>query len=323
MEIQYDEDLSLNKFFQKVQTDHKILIETAPLENWIICVPRSGALCAQSLEDTDFLLAHILVPHDEIDEQYTNLLGHDVKQINGKLLSRMHESAILFEEIFYTKGLLKYVVWCIDVPLLPTEDDGLVELDRPPAGLFIISGLTDAAALIWNETKSKAMLRKVENICCTFMKNTNCMNGLLLHPNLLNDDPTACRAQRELSRIKASVEILLNYCYKKLMVQKSLHEKCVRDSHFQRVFKIALETYVMDILYRWLFDAVTLCYASQNEEFNRTLRNLSDTNLRHFNIDTNQLDVIGCVRTELLKINNFTTPIEKMSKRVALIARMT
>lgn len=315
MEIQYDEDLSLNKFFQKVQCDHKILIETAPLENWIICVPRSGVLKPEHRDNTDFLLAHILVPHDEIDEHYTNLLGHDVKQINKTLLTPTHESMILFEEIFYTRGLFKYIVWCVDSPLLCTEKNQLDENEKSPKGLFIISGLTDAVALIWNETKSKAILKKIENICCTFMKNTNCTSNLLIDPNLfVNDDNNFSRHQKNLNRIKTSVEILLNYCYKKLLIQKSLHEKCIRDLHFQRVFKIALETYVMDILYRWLFDAVTLCYANLNEEFNRIVRNLSDMNLKDFNIDTNQLDVIGCVRVELLKINNVTTPIEKMSK---------
>lgn len=43
------------------------------------------------------------------------------------------------------------------------------------------------------------------------------------------------------------------------------------------------------------------------------LRNLSDANLKHFKIDSRCNDIIGRVRTELLKMNDFTTPIEKIS----------
>lgn len=317
MEIQYDEDLSLNKFFQKLQADHKILIETAPLENWIVCVPRSAALQADNLDDTDFFLAHILVPHDEIDGQYTNLLGVDVKQINGKLLTHSHSSRILFEEIFYVKGLFKYVVWCIELPLRRIEsmENGIV-VGNEPVGLFIVSGLTDAVQLLWNETQSKAILRKIETISCTFMQNTSCTNRLLIDPILFDDDAIKMGDRRkEIKRIKRSVDILLNHCFQKMMYHKRLYEKCSRDLHFQRVFKIALETYVMDILYRWLFDAVTLCFVDECEKFNHILRNLSDTNLKHFQIDCSHMDVINRVRSELLQIDDHTTPIGKMSKQ--------
>lgn len=328
MEFQsiYDEDLSQNKFFQKIQCEHKILIETAPLENWIICVPRSATIKSENLNDTDFLLAHVLVPHDEITEQYTNLLATDIKQIDGKLVSRNIVSSILFEEVYYAKGLIKYKVWCIEVPLLfsSSSSDGngpndyCVDASEPPAGLCIVRGLTDAVALIWNETNSKTVFRKIENICCSFMRNTNCTSQLMLDPSMLSDDTNTQNREKDLQRIKRSVEILFNHCFKKLMYQRRLHEKCVRDAHFRRVFKIALETYIMDILYRWIFDAITLCYVNETETFNTTLRNLSDANLKHFKIDRCN-DIIGRVRTELLQINNYTTPIEKLSKNFVCI----
>lgn len=312
----YDEDLSQNQFFQKIQCEHKILIETAPLENWIICVPRSATVKSENLVDTDFLLAHVLIPHDEITEQYTNLLASDIKQIDGKLITRNIVSSILFEEVFYTKGLIKYKVWCIEVPLLGSngqQDVYCVDAAEPPAGLCIVRGLTDAVALIWNETNSKTVFRKIENICCSFMRNTNCTSQLMLDPSMLSDDTNAQCREKDLQRIKRSVEILFNHCFKKLMYQRRLHEKCVRDAHFRRVFKIALETYIMDILYRWIFDAITLCYVNETETFNAMLRNLSDANLKHFKIDSRCNEIIGRVRTELLKINDFTTPIEKLS----------
>lgn len=300
----YDEDLSENKFFAKLQREHKILIETAPLENWIVCVPRSAAIKSEDLSDTDFLLAHILIPHDEIPEQFTNLLGADVKQFNGKLHIRSITSTILFEEIFYTKGLLKYKVWCIEWPLLPRDSIN----GETPNGIFIVRGLQDAVALIWNETNSKAVFRKIESICCSFMKNSNCMEPL-------NQISRADKNTADiLKRIKNSVDILLNHCFKKLMYQRRLYDKCMNDPHFKRVFKIALETYIMDLLHVWIFDAITVCCADENEKFNRTLRNLADASLKDFKIDSTHTDIISRVRIELVKMPNLTTPIEKISK---------
>ncbi|XP_031631906.1 ankyrin repeat domain-containing protein 27-like [Contarinia nasturtii] len=299
MAFQYDEDLSENKFFCKLQREHKILIETAPLENWIVCIPRMATIKPDDLSDTDFLLAHILIQHDEIPEQFTNLLGADVKQINGKLHIRSIASTILFEEIFYTKGLLKYKVWCIEWPLLPRA--AINSPDDPPNGIFIVRGLQDAVALIWNETNSKAVFRKIESICCSYMKNTNCTDG-----------GSGSDTSDVLKRIKHSVDILLNHCFKKLMYQRRLYEKCVNDPHFKRVFKIALETYIMDLLYRWLFDAITITCTDENEKFNRTMRNLADASLKDFKIDTKHTDIINRVRIELVKMPVLTTPIEKM-----------
>lgn len=300
----YDEDLSENKFYAKLQREHKILVETAPLENWIVCVPRSATIKPENLNDTDFLLAHILIPHDEIAEHYTNLLGADVRQINGKLYIRSIVSTILFEEVFYTKGLLKYKVWCTEFPLLP---GACVDADELPSGIFIVRGLQDSIALIWNETNSKAVFRKIESICCSYMKNTNCTEPL----NYMQSDKNTADI---LKRIRNSVEILINHCFKKLMCQRRLYEKCCNDPHFKRVFKIALETYIMDLLHRWIFDAITVAIADENEQFNRMLRNLADTSFKDFKIDSSHNEIISRVRIELMKMPDLTTPIEKISK---------
>lgn len=315
----YDEDLSQNKFFQRLQSEHKILIETAPLENWIICVPRSATITKNNLVSTDYLLAHILIPHDEVPEQYTNLLGIDIKQIDGKLCSRGISSRILFEELFYTKGLVKYKVWCIESSLLAGNrtDGGCggangTSLDHSeceePAGLLIVRDLNDAIDIIWKQTNSKTVFRKIENICSSFMKNTS-------HVSLAAaGSATTSLPDRSIDRLRNSVDILLNHCYKKLMYQKRLHEKCSTDPHFAKIFRIALETYVMSQLYEWIFDAISVSFAEQSEQFNKTVRNLSDVNQAYFKIDTKYNDVIGRVRAELLKIDDFPTVIEKISK---------
>ena len=310
----YDEDLSQNGFFRKLQTEHKILIETAPLENWIVCVPRTGQITKDQLTNTDFLLAHILIPHDEVPEQYTNLLGSDIKQLQGKLCNQDQsiDSRILFEEVFYTKGLVKYRVWCIDTPLLNTNNNNnslsVEDRQMQPIGLFVVRDLKDAIELIWNETNSKAIFRRIENLCASFMKNANSSR------DDSNAGPSTSDSHRGVDRLRNSVEILLNHCFRKLMYQKRLQEKCSRDAHFAKIFKIALETYMMSILYGWVFDVVTISLLDESEKFNKILRNLADTTSKHFKIDAKYNDVIGRVRTELLKINDYATAIEKLSK---------
>lgn len=317
----YDEDLSQNKFFQKLQSEHKILIETAPLENWIICVPRAATITKDNLSNTDYLLAHILIPHDEVPEQYTNLLGVDIKQIDGRLCSRGISSRILFEELFYTKGLIKYKVWCIENALMVHGiEDGCghsASFDagsqsEEPAGLLIVRDLNDAVDIIWKETNSKAVFRKIENICSSFMKNTT-------HAGLANGVATTSSPDKTIERLRGSVGILLNHCYKKLMYQRRLHEKCATDSHFAKIFRIALETYMMSILYGWIFDAISVSFAEQSEQFNKLLRNLSEVNQAYFKIDSKYNDVIGRVRSELLKIEDFPTAIEKLSEYALLL----
>lgn len=306
----YDENLSQNKFFQKLQTEHKILIETAPLENWIICVPRAVTITKDNLSNTDYLLAHILIPHDEVPEQYTNLLGVDIKQIDGKLCSRGISSRILFEELFYTKGLVKYKVWCVELALVAGDlgngdgNNALLDGERDePAGLLIVRDLNDAIDIIWKETNSKTVFRKIENICCSFMKNTT-------HTRVGN----ISAADKTIDRLHNSVDILLNHCYKKLLYQKRLSEKCSADHHFAKIIRIALETYMMSILYGWIFDAISVSFAEQNERFNKILRNAADVNQSYFKIDTKYNDVIGRVRSELVKIEDYPTAIEKLSK---------
>lgn len=305
----YDEDLSQNKFFQKLQIEHKILIDTAPLENWIICVPRSATIKTENLTDTDFLLAHILIPHDEIPEQYTNLLGTDIKQINGKLLIEDVSSTILFEEVFYTKGLGKYKVWCIETSLLHRNAVSSIENgsdEKQTTAICTVRGLKDAVELIWNETNSKAVFHKIENVCNSFKKNSNYSLNI--------NSSSGGVSKEDVNRMRGSVEILLQHCFKKLMYQNRLQEKCSRDPYFAKMFKIALETYVMSILYTWIFDAISIAYLDESEKFNRILRNLSDMSIKDFKIDSKYNDIVGRVRVELLKINDFSTAIEKMGK---------
>lgn len=233
--FQYDENVSNNEFFKKLQSEHKIIIDTAPLENWIVCIPRSATLQYQKehLTDPNFILAHILIPNDELPKtHFTNLLGHDIHMEDQKLVHKKTEleSIVLFEEVFYTKTFMKYKVWCIECPLYG---------DRLPmtTGIFIVRDLRDAIELIWNETQSKAIFRKIDNACTAFTKQHK-------QPN------------EGLDKLQTSIQLLYADCIQMVMLNKQLKEKCRQDLHFYKILKIALETYVMSNLYDFLFDAI-------------------------------------------------------------------
>lgn len=65
MEVNYDEDLSQNLFFQTLQKEHEDVLSRAIAEGCIICIPRNGTFKKENLTEQDFL-GHILIPNDEL-----------------------------------------------------------------------------------------------------------------------------------------------------------------------------------------------------------------------------------------------------------------
>lgn len=290
--FEYDENLSNNLFFKHLQSEHKLILETAPLENWIVCIPRKATIQDSHLENSTFLLAHILIPNDDLPEtHFTNLLGDSVRLMNKKLTRTTQnntvESIVLFEEIFYIKGLMKYKVWCIDTPMIECQ-----QLKRITNGLFVVRDLKDAVELIWNETQSKVIFRKIDNVCANFVRHN--------------------KKNMRLDKLKSSIEMVYNHCLQNLLFNKRLKEKCRSDANFYKILKIALETYLMSVLYEFVFDGVTLMHMEESEAFNKIVRNLADIHLDYFGIEQKYMDVVACVRVELLKIEECTTSIEKL-----------
>ncbi len=160
------------------------------------------------------------------------------------------ESIVLFEEVFYTKTFMKYKVWCIECPLYG---------ERLPktSGIFIVRDLRDAIELIWNETQSKMIFRKIDNVCTTFTNQHKKNEGL--------------------DKLRASLQLLYTHCLQMLMFNKRLKEKCREDLHFYKILKIALETYVMSNLCEFVFDAICVNTLADGTDgpFESTISNLS------------------------------------------------
>lgn len=348
MENNYDENLSDNQFYRQLQLDHSILLETAPLEGWIICVPRTGVIDNGNvnLSDPELLLAHILISHDELPEtHYTNLIGNTVKLVNKKL--KVYDSGdnnrvklevnILFEEIFYTtKEMLKYKVWCIDTPLFKlSEEDGddnnhddkqtlnnktstkvryhdnpttTVKKTQTNNHLYTVNNFRDALQLLWTETKSKIIFKKIQRSVNQFIR-TNA------HPRINRSGGGGdgnCDGCARILNLKKNVHQLFHRCLDVVIASLLDKKKYQNDSHFQVNVNIAVETFMMNLLYNFIFDVITVVHQEDTQTFNKTIRKLYDLSLFNYEIDPELNNLIPAIRDELAKIGSFTTILDKL-----------
>lgn len=371
----YDENLSHNDFFRKLQSDHKIIIDTAPLENWVICIPRAATITSEQLSNPDFLLAHVLVPHDELPQtHFTNLLGIDIRLEQKRLTSvkatataqRQHaaensvrcgsndgrssssgsssgigecsnngdetmtqmgdsndpiESFVLFEEIFYTMQLMKYKVWCIESALLPaaklpngdsasTIGTNADNCNSTPVGIYVVRNAKDAIDIIWRETRSNAVFRRIDQACGLFIERPTSAQSLADSMDAVSVDDCF----ESLSDLHAATAALYDRCLCILMQYRQLKEKCRLDAHFYRIVRIALETYMMNVVYERVFDGVVLAHREDGEIFNRTVRSLTECNVSFFGVNAKHMDMVLSVRSEMLRMEEFSTAIEKLGK---------
>uniref|UniRef100_A0A336M3E4 CSON011377 protein n=1 Tax=Culicoides sonorensis TaxID=179676 RepID=A0A336M3E4_CULSO len=308
MEIQYDENLSANPFFKKIRQDHSQLIQLASMQNLVICVPRNGSIKSNQPLDEQLLMTHVLVPNEELPESHFNSandLGKMVLTQSKKILFENNEGGkieanILFEEVFYTKDMMRYKVWCIDRPFSgdmntneKIERNG--KSTESPSDLFYVQNLSDAVQLIWTEVQSKQILRKIDTSIANFRKNNRTFGNT------------------DLQKLKNNTHLLYNHCVDVLLLNRRLKERCRNDAFLLKNLKIAVEQYMINALYSHLFDAITLCTTEQNEKFNRMIRNLSEIQLSEFKLDPRLFDYIPSMKLELIKIDSHTTVLDKLN----------
>lgn len=311
MEIQYDENLSANPFFKKIRQDHSQLIQLASLQNIVICVPRLGCINSNQTLDEQFLMTHVLLPNEELPESHfisANNAGKIVLTNSRRILFEnlaggQNEVNILFEEVFYTKDLMRYKVWCVDRPFVAEETtssngkvgNGKAKEPDSPSDLFYVQNLNDAVQLIWTEVQSKQILRKIDTSIANFRKNNRTFGNT------------------DLEKLKNNTQLLYNHCVDVLLLNRRLKEKCRNDAFLLKNLKIAVEQYMINALYGHLFDAITLCTTEENEKFNKMIRNLADIQLSEFKLDSRLYDYIPAMKLELIKIESQTTVLDKLN----------
>lgn len=310
MNFQYDENLSQNKFFKQLRLDHPILLnETAPLENWTICIPRSGNIHHEKLKEPEYLLAHILIENenakiDRSDTFFTNLVGNNLKLCDKRIYISGNSGddwstfvTILFEEMFYTKNALKYKVWCIDGPLCTKIDDQKIFVnENTETNLHLIKCLKDAEDVIWAESRSQYLLKKIDHLIQNFTKDISKEHDVM-----------------HIADLKINTKDLVQQCFDILLLNKKLQKKCSNDAFFHKTIQLATETYTINLVYGFLFNAITICSLQENQDFNKILKNLSDISLTHFQVDPELIKIIPYVKLELAKIGNFTNVLDKIN----------
>lgn len=280
--LQYDENLQKNLFFNEIVTNHGDLVVKASRENWIICVPRVGVIDFGEIT-IDTLLDHILVP-SAVSEHFLSTLSKKQVQIRNKeIIIVDHPSTsipILFEETFYIEGL-KYTVFCIDKPLFINRT--ICDAHR----LHVLETLHDCIDFLWSENLSHLLI-KIQRLCASFVE----QNRSLAMENLQN--------QKDL------IGSLYSQCLQIVLKNRNLSDNCDN-------IKLAVETYMQSCLDRTLLRAVNTITCFSDATLNKIVRNSSDLQLKDLNIPTKFCDIVTNAKTELSKINNYVTILDKVN----------
>ena len=289
--MEFDELLADNPFFIKLQNIHNILLETAALENWIICIPRKIFINSESLNSHEFLLSHILIPYEDCPKTHFTSLNGDQVMIDGKKIklktgSTKIETEILFEEIFYSKEMLKYKIYCIGTPLnLEFIDHKNITQATPTT---IVKNLAEAYNLISKHTKSKQIYKKIDFTISNFMQRSQTNNSSKLHVN---------------------VKLLYEYCLNIL-----LRRRGPKTDTFEKMnMKIALEYYLFETIYDKVFDDISIRNSEENVKFNKLLRKLEAITPADLNIAPDLLENCGLMKSELNRLDTAKTSLDKLN----------
>lgn len=292
-------------------------------------MPRIGSIQGVDLKDPEFLLAHILISHDELPEtHFTNLIGQNIQIFDKKIyvsdnfessstsgfsgnevrVSHQIEVNILFEEIFYTKDMHKFKVWCIDLPIkytkhkifgsnISNEQHNIKDNTKHDINLYSITSLHDAINFIVNEIASKPVISKLDKLVHNFNRK--------LSSHILDN--------KSLQQLKTETKLVISNCISIAKSTNTINRNSTIDGYYLRNVEIAIETYCINMLYRNLFDRITLANLDETQNFNKIIRNLSDVHVSHFQIDSKFLSKIPFVKIELIKIENCSTFVDKLN----------
>lgn len=307
MESNYDEDLNENIFFQTLQVDQFDLFQKATVDGWVICVPRSGSLPKYALSQEDFF-NHVLIPSDELPETHFRTLNEKDVRICNRVVtvepgnnSSPYSTHVLFEETFYTEDMLKYKVLCIDSPL-----EQVSSKIKGQADIVVIETLRDCIDLIWTESGGKDILERIDEAINVFHSKNQRLEFKTL------------QEQKDL------VSNLYVHCLQLTMLDSRIREKCSTNRHFLENIKLSVESYVQHGIYKKLIKGITACTAFEDSVFNKTVRNLSDIQLRDLDIRSDLLDTVPKARSELAKVDGYSTVLGKvgcLKRTLAAISR--
>lgn len=289
----YDENISENPFFADFKAEFSNLFQHCISQSWIICVPRISSLMTRVYTVEDFC-AHVLVPSDELPEShYSTLTEKQLTVVNKVITFEVNkglplQSHILFEETFYTEDSIKYNVWCIETPLEPSAMRG----ENAVAADYLLS-INDCIDLLWTQAAGRQVLDQIEFCVHQFLK---------INPSL----PVAIAPLREL------VSELYTQCLQTALQNRRLREKSKSCMQVLDNIKLAVECYMQHLLFNFIFKPICTCCAYEDSHLNKKIRNLSDIQLRDFDIKKELYHAVPRAKQILSKLNSYNTVLEKV-----------
>lgn len=287
----YDEDITKNKLFLKIQKDHNILLETAALENWIICLPRNEFV--ELGVEKDYILAHILIPNEELSgSHFINLIG-DPFELNEDTLKRTtHENGclwkILFRELYYTKDFSKIDIWCVS------------------------SSLVNKKTKIWDKEFTVDSIETAEE----FLESHCGLENFLQHfgkvRNFLEDQKSVSKSTLQKKLWNLSQEIFPDVAEAAMNLSKiNINSLTVRKNMNKSILLIAsYQTYAK------CFNTICILNRKREEEFNKALLNLSsyaEDEIEGIPMVPAEFEpILPLVHKEISMINKYKTALEKM-----------
>ena len=280
----YDENLVQNDFYKYLTLNYNDLIEQLSKNNWILCIPRTGAIDCVNLSKSDYL-DHILIKKQSDPNSFTTLNQNQVSKDNTQLQIVLEKTKILanilFIEVFYVNKC-KYFVWCVDRPLNSISYDNVAD----------INFLHDSVDSLLIDKIDEKLIKKIRNSIEVFLSENSFQTS-------------------HFQEMKSSVRELYEKCL----------QQCDNNNetkmHFSCTLQVAVKSYIQICLGEQLFDWISSYAAQLDSNFNKIIQSLQELPLEAYEIDIPFQD-LNLTKYELNGINRTNVILNKMKclKRV-------
>lgn len=287
---QYDENLEDNPFLREIQEQHSDIIAKATEENWIICVPRLGTYEPDKLS-MEIILDHILICSS--GENYLTLSKKEITVRNKHIHINNNDCyngvEILFEETFYMQKAAKYIVWCIDRPLF--VKDSLCDFQKS----VFLENLHDCVDFLWAESLGHGILDNIRQLSESFVQHQEDIE------------------LEDLQTLKELLGELYSQCLQVSFKNEVVKDKGMNSNLFMDNMKVSVETYMQYCLGRKLMFSINTIEYQSDAYLNKIIRNASEIQPHNLGISNKFTDAIRMAKSELSKINNCITVLDKIN----------
>jgi len=291
---EYDEVVTDNPFYKAFQSKAKPLYNLAANNRWLICIPRKGTT-SKSQHTLHQFETHVLnKAKGDDDSIYQTQNGKEVRVDGdfiqtGKGFSDTKSVKVLFEETFFNPKEESYHVLCIDQPL----DGGAIRVTPEPT-IPKLETLQNCIDFLWSGPGSRKSRKKVDDVVELF-------------------NSTYRRLETESIRhAMDAANAVFTRAMQAALKEPHLRRPADGSKMFMNSLKVAIETYVMNGLYRRTFKGLCSFLANQDAELNKITRNLADLQVKDLGIKSQLCKNIPKAKRILSQLNRFSTPLEKI-----------